>query len=40
MMRWGGVLLVAFIIFHLLHLTAGAVGFQPGSSEISPFTKT
>src|SRR6201985_3398453 len=29
-MRWGGVLLVAFIIFHLLHLTAGAVGFQPG----------
>jgi succinate dehydrogenase / fumarate reductase cytochrome b subunit len=30
MMRWGGVLLVAFIIFHLLHLTAGAVGFQPG----------
>ncbi|MFY9793729.1 MAG: succinate dehydrogenase cytochrome b subunit [Candidatus Sulfotelmatobacter sp.] len=30
MMRWGGVLLVAFIIFHLLHLTAGAVGFQAG----------
>jgi succinate dehydrogenase cytochrome b subunit len=30
MMRWGGVLLVAFIIFHLLHLTAGAVGFRPG----------
>src|SRR6201997_522290 len=30
MMRWGGVLLVVFIIFHLLHLTAGAVGFQPG----------
>ena len=28
MMRWGGVLLVAFIIFHLLHLTAGVVGFQ------------
>jgi succinate dehydrogenase / fumarate reductase, cytochrome b subunit len=27
--RWGGVLLVAFIIFHLLHLTAGAVGFRP-----------
>jgi succinate dehydrogenase / fumarate reductase cytochrome b subunit len=29
-MRWGGVVLLAFIIFHLLHLTAGAVGFQPG----------
>jgi len=29
-MRWGGVLLVAFVIFHLLHLTAGAVGFRPG----------
>src|ERR1700761_3630661 len=30
MMRWGGVLLVVFITFHLLHLTAGAIGFQPG----------
>jgi succinate dehydrogenase / fumarate reductase, cytochrome b subunit len=30
MMRWGGVLLVAFVIFHLLHLTLGAVGFRPG----------
>ena len=30
MMRWGGVLLVAFIIFHLFHLTAGAVGFHAG----------
>ena len=29
-MRWGGVLLVAFVIFHLLHLTGGAVGFRPG----------
>ena len=29
-MRWGGVLLVAFVIFHLLHLTAGAVGFRLG----------
>ena len=29
-MRWGGVLLVVFIIFHLLHLTAGAVGFRAG----------
>lgn len=30
MMRWGGVLLVAFVIFHLLHLTGGLVGFRPG----------
>jgi len=30
MMRCGGLLLVAFLIFHLLHLTAGAVGFSPG----------
>jgi succinate dehydrogenase / fumarate reductase cytochrome b subunit len=30
MMRWGGVLLVVFIIFHLLHLTVGAVGFRTG----------
>jgi succinate dehydrogenase / fumarate reductase cytochrome b subunit len=27
-MRWGGVLLVVFIIFHLLHLTGGVVGFR------------
>jgi succinate dehydrogenase / fumarate reductase, cytochrome b subunit len=30
MMRWGGGLLVAFVVFHLLHLTAGAVGFRAG----------
>jgi len=30
MMRWGGALLVAFVVFHLLHLTAGAVGFRMG----------
>ena len=30
MMRWGGVLLVLFIIFHLLHLTGGVVGFSAG----------
>ena len=29
-MRWGGVLLVAFVIFHLLHLTGGVVGFRAG----------
>jgi succinate dehydrogenase / fumarate reductase, cytochrome b subunit len=29
-MRWSGVLLVAFVIFHLLHLTGGVVGFRAG----------
>ncbi len=29
-MRWGGVLLVAFIVFHLLHFTGGVVGFGTG----------
>ena len=29
-MRWGGVLLLAFIVFHLLHLTGGVVGFGAG----------
>ncbi len=29
-MRWSGVILALFIVYHLLHLTAGAVGFQPG----------
>lgn len=32
-MRWGGVLLVVFIIFHLLHLTGGVVGFKPGQFQ-------
>jgi succinate dehydrogenase / fumarate reductase cytochrome b subunit len=30
LMRWGGVVLLAFVIFHLLHLTAGKVGFSEG----------
>jgi succinate dehydrogenase / fumarate reductase, cytochrome b subunit len=29
-MRWSGVILVLFIVYHLLHLTGGVVGFQPG----------
>src|SRR5712672_1413326 len=32
-MRWGGLLLAVFIVFHLLHFTLGAVGFQPGQFE-------
>ena len=30
-MRWSGVIVVLFIVYHLLHLTAGAVGFRPGA---------
>jgi len=29
-MRWSGVILAVFIVFHLMHLTAGWVGFEPG----------
>jgi succinate dehydrogenase cytochrome b subunit len=29
-MRWSGVILVLFIVYHLLHLTAGVVSFQLG----------
>jgi succinate dehydrogenase / fumarate reductase cytochrome b subunit len=29
-MRWSGVILALFIVYHLLHLTGGVVGFQPG----------
>jgi succinate dehydrogenase / fumarate reductase cytochrome b subunit len=29
-MRWGGVIILLFIIYHILHLTFGAVGFAPG----------
>ena len=30
LMRWGGVLLVGFVVVHLLHLTGGFVGFRAG----------
>lgn len=29
-MRWSGVLIALFVIFHLLHLSTGAVGFRSG----------
>jgi len=32
-MRWGGLLLAVFIVFHLFHFTGGMVGFQPGRFE-------
>ncbi len=28
-MRWSGVILAVFIVYHLLHLTVGFVGFKP-----------
>lgn len=32
-MRWGGVIILLFVIYHLLHFTAGAVGFAPGQFQ-------
>jgi succinate dehydrogenase / fumarate reductase cytochrome b subunit len=29
-MRWGGVILALFVVYHVLHLTFGAVGYAPG----------
>jgi len=29
-MRWSAIILVLFVVYHLLHLTAGVVGFRPG----------
>jgi len=31
--RWSGVILALFIIYHLLHLTGGVVGFGPGAFQ-------
>jgi succinate dehydrogenase / fumarate reductase, cytochrome b subunit len=32
-MRWGGVILVLFVVYHLLHLTFGVVGHPPGQFQ-------
>lgn len=32
-MRWGGVILVLFVVYHLLHLTFGVVGHGPGQFQ-------
>jgi succinate dehydrogenase cytochrome b subunit len=32
-MRWGGVILTLFVIYHLLHFTFGAVGYGPGQFQ-------
>ena len=29
-MRWGGVIITLFVVYHILHFTFGAVGFGPG----------
>ena len=29
-MRWGGMIITLFVIYHLLHFTFGAVGYAPG----------
>lgn len=29
-MRWSGVILALFVVYHILHLTFGAVGYEPG----------
>jgi succinate dehydrogenase / fumarate reductase cytochrome b subunit len=29
-MRWGGAIITLFVIYHLLHFTAGVVGYAPG----------
>jgi succinate dehydrogenase / fumarate reductase cytochrome b subunit len=29
-MRWGGVILLLFVAYHILHFTVGAVGYAPG----------
>lgn len=29
-MRWGGVIVLLFIVFHILHFTLGQVGYAPG----------
>lgn len=29
-MRWTGVLILAFVIFHIMHFTVGTVGYAPG----------
>jgi succinate dehydrogenase / fumarate reductase cytochrome b subunit len=32
-MRWGGLVLALFVVYHVLHLTVGAVGYGPGQFQ-------
>ena len=36
-MRWGGIVVLAFIIYHLLHLTANVI--HPGGASDSPYER-
>lgn len=37
-MRWGGVIIALFVVFHLLHLTANIIA--PGGVQASPYMRT
>ncbi len=32
-MRWGGVIVVLFVVYHILHFTLGRVGYAPGQFQ-------
>jgi succinate dehydrogenase cytochrome b subunit len=32
-MRWGGVIVALFVVYHILHFTLGKVGFAPGQFQ-------
>jgi succinate dehydrogenase / fumarate reductase, cytochrome b subunit len=36
-MRWGGVILALFVVYHLLHFTFGVVGYGPGQFQPSVY---
>lgn len=36
-MRWGGIIVALFIVYHLLHLTANAI--HPGGASASPYER-
>ncbi|OUZ08553.1 succinate dehydrogenase [Aeromicrobium sp. PE09-221] len=37
-LRWGGVIILVFIVYHLLHLTANVI--SPGGASDSPYQRT
>jgi succinate dehydrogenase / fumarate reductase cytochrome b subunit len=32
-MRWGGVIILLFVVYHILHFTLGTVGYAPGQFQ-------
>jgi succinate dehydrogenase / fumarate reductase cytochrome b subunit len=36
-MRWGGVILGLFVVYHILHFTLGVVGYAPGEFQPSVY---